>query len=105
MLRLLAGDTPLAQLFEVESVEPRGDSGDHAGQRLTLIPVGAEMESFQQVVLRVSAEDAAIDEAEVVDAAGNRVVYRFLDLRRNAGLRPGIFSFDPPEGTVILGEH
>jgi len=110
LLRLLTGETPLAQLFDVAPAEAGADDADEdrhgdASHRLTLIPRGPEMESFQQVVLRMAAGDGSIDEAEVIDVAGNRVVYRFRDLRRNAGLRPDVFSFEPPEGTVILGEH
>ncbi len=105
LLRLLAGETPLAQLFEALPLETEDAAASDGSFRLTLIPRSAEMESFQQVVLRLAAPDAAITGAEVVDVAGNRVVYRFRKLRRNAGLRPDTFRFEPPEGTVILGEH
>jgi outer membrane lipoprotein carrier protein len=71
---------------------------------LRLVPKG-EGEPFAEVVLQLSRTEFAIESADVLDAAGNRMVYRFSDLRRNRGLPQGIFLFEPPPGTSILGGH
>jgi outer membrane lipoprotein carrier protein len=101
--RLLAGSARLDDLFETALGEVTELEGGMA-YRLELVPRG-EAESFEQVVLTLSADDFSIREAEVLDAAGNQMLYRFLDLRRNEGLEPGLFWFEPPPGTVITGEH
>jgi len=33
------------------------------------------------------------------------MLYAFSDLRRNHGLPDGMFRFEPPPGTSVLGEH
>ena len=43
-----------------------------------------------------------IETAEVLDAAGNVIRYRFLGLRRNRGVSPAAFHFEPPPGTEII---
>ncbi|HKQ59870.1 MAG TPA: outer membrane lipoprotein carrier protein LolA [Candidatus Polarisedimenticolaceae bacterium] len=89
---LLAGSTPLAQLFDASL----------AAGRLRLTP-RAEGQGFQHVTLSVRDPDGAIEGAEVVDAAGNVIEYRFRGLRRNRGLPAALFRFEPPPGTEILG--
>jgi len=99
---LLAGGRPLSELFEPTLLaEPQGAEGTY---RLELRPRSAA-EEFERVEVVLRATDFAVHEAEVQDAAGNRMLYRFSDLRRNKGLPDGLFRFDPPEGTVVVGQH
>ena len=96
---LLAGERPLSELFEAHLLEP----GRDGSLRLELRPRAAE-EEFEHVVVELRARDHAIRSAEVQDAAGNRMLYVFTDLKRNHGLPDGLFRFEPPEGTTVLGE-
>ncbi len=97
---LLAGQGRIAERFTASLL----DSAVEGVYRLRLVPRG-EGEPFAEVVLTLSAAQFAIEAAEVLDAAGNRMIYRFTDLRRNRGLPKGIFLFEPPPGTSILGSH
>jgi outer membrane lipoprotein carrier protein len=94
---LLAGEGRITDRFTPSLLEG-------ADYRLRLVPRG-EGEPFAEVVLQLSSKRFAIEEAEVLDAAGNRMLYRFTDLRRNRGLPQAIFRFEPPPGTSILGSH
>ena len=97
---LLAGERPISELFDARLLEP----GQDGSLRLELRPRdGAE--EFEHVVVELRPRDFAIRSAEVQDAAGNRLLYAFSDLRRNHGLPDGLFRFEPPEGTTVLGEH
>jgi len=100
---LLAGEARLDQLFEA-SLNPPDDGADRSGYRLRLVPRESS-EQFVHIELTLGREDFSIREVEVLDAAGNEIRYRFLDLRRNEGLQPGLFVFEPPPGTLISGQH
>lgn len=92
---LLAGEGRIAERF----------SASVAGaNRLRLVPLGEE-EQFEEVLLVLRPPEFAIEAAEVLDAAGNRMQYRFSALRRNKGLARGTFLFEPPAGTSVLGAH
>ncbi len=95
---LLAGDRPLSAVFEA-TAPPAGETA----ATLRLTPRGEE-QGFRHVDLRLDPETGALLEADVQDAAGNRLRYRFFDLERNRGLRAAAFEFEPPPGTEILGE-
>lgn len=101
--RLLAGEGRLADSFDVSvaSYPSRPAKGEYL---VELVPKGGD-EAFEHVVLQVRPPDFAIEAAEVLDAAGNRILYRFHDLRRNRPITDEQFRFEPPEGTLILGEH
>lgn len=100
---LLAGARPLSELFEATLLEGSPD-GAEGIYRLELRPrSGAE--EFERVVVALRKSDFAVLEAEVHDAAGNRMLYRFSNLRRNRGLPDALFRFDPPEGTAVVGQH
>jgi outer membrane lipoprotein carrier protein len=97
---LLAGDGRVTELFETSAAGPAGP-GAEDGFRLRMRPK-ARAESFEEVILTLRPSDWAIVAAEVHDAAGNRTVYRFRDLRRNRGMSPAVFRFEPPPGTEIV---
>jgi outer membrane lipoprotein carrier protein len=95
---LLADAQPLDTLFVAELLDPSGTKGAY---RLRLVP-RSDPENLREIVLTLRPPRFAIDEVEVLDAAGNRMRYRFLDLRRNRGVPPSVFHFEPPPGTEIV---
>jgi len=97
---LLSSDERIAELFEssLTATPKRGGEGAYA---VKLVPREGN-ETFRSVVLTVRPPRFAIEAAEVTDGAGNRMQYRFLDLRRNQGLSPSVFHFEPPPGTEVM---
>lgn len=98
---LLAGEARLASIFRASLAEP-ADGSQFVSLRLEPL---RDAGSFEEVRVTLNASDYSIESAEVLDAAGNRVVYRFGRLRRNKGLDPDLFRFEPPPGTDVLGGH
>jgi len=94
---LLAGEGRLSELFQPSLVE-----GEPF--RLRLVPASGS-DALEEIVLTVRPPHFAIEVAEVLDGAGNRMLYRFSKLRRNRGLPEGVFEFVPPPGTEISGAH
>ncbi len=94
---LLAGDRPLAVLFDASDPGP----ADDGAPRIALVPKGRE-DALESITLTLDPRTDAIREAEVLDAAGNRMRYRFSGLRRNGPLDDGLFRFEPPPGTEIV---
>ena len=97
---LLTGTRPLATLFESALLATPGRGGRGA-YRLQLVPAG-DVDEFRQVVLTLRPPGFSIEEAEVLDAAGNQMHYRFSKLRRNRGLSRALFHFEPPPGTEVV---
>ncbi len=97
---LLAGRGSVADLFVAS--EAAGDGRD-GRPRVRLVRKGAS-EGFEEIVLTLRPGDHAIERAEVLDGAGNRVEYRFSGLKRNRGIDPSVFAIEPPPGVEILGE-
>ena len=97
---LLTGDRPLLELFE-PALLATPELGGNGRYQLQLVPIDAA-DSFQQVLLTLRSKDFSIDAAEVLDAAGNRMIYRFEKARRNRDMDSAIFDFEPPQGTEIL---
>lgn len=101
--RLLAGAGRIAEEFDASVLAgPRREGGGL--YQVQLVPRGGD-EAFEHVVLALRPPRFAIEVVELLDAAGNRVFYRFFDLRRNRGLPEGLFGFAAPEGTSVMGEH
>lgn len=96
--RLLAGGTALREAFELAVVEGETRS-DRA--RIALSPRGPSEEVVEAVVT-VRTGTGELLEADITDAAGNRMRYRFTGWRRNRALPEGVFSFEPPPGTEIV---
>ena len=101
--RLLAGEGRIAEEFEATLLAGPRRAGGGAYQ-LQLVPRGGD-HAFENVVLVLRPPRFAIEAAEVLDAAGNRVFYRFFDLRRNRGLPEDLFRFTAPQDTAVMGEH
>ena len=98
---LLAGRQRLEELFRPEQIL-RPDLSEGRGWFLRLLPREAE-EAFEEVTLFLGRQ-YQLKAVEVLDASGNRVLYRFSDLKRNEGVPDQVFRFEPPEGTEILGD-
>ena len=92
LVALLTGDDPLRDLFA-----PGIDVGPvrRGRVRLRLLPI-LEQEAFTELILTVPTDGAGLDAVEVLDAAGNRMLYRFIRVRRNTGLPADTFDFSPP---------
>lgn len=99
---LIAAERPVLELFEASLVISAVAEGEP--YRLELRP-RSDDETFEAVTVILRQKDFAIESAEVLDAAGNRILYQFSKLRRNKGIPEGIFRFEAPEGTTILGSH
>ncbi len=97
---LLAGQGRLADLFTARRIL-RPDITAGRGWLLQLTPRQAG-ETFEEVTLFLGRQ-YQLRAVEVLDAAGNRVLYRFSDMKRNEEIPDAIFEFEPPEGTEILG--
>lgn len=93
---LLAGNGRIEELFVAEGID-----GTERGPRLRLVPREAT-DRFQSVVLELGAKNFEILAAELRDPAGNVIRYRFSGLRRNQGVAPEAFHFEPPPGTEII---
>ncbi len=100
---LLAGAGRLDGLFAPFLEEPTTEDGDD-GYRLRLRPLDSEGE-FEEILVSTHAPGFAIESAQVLDAAGNRVFYGFTKLRRNRGLPADLFRFVPGPGVRVSGSH
>jgi outer membrane lipoprotein carrier protein len=100
---LLTGEGRIIERFRASvATLPEGEDAGTYGLRLA--PLG-EAEPFEEVLLLLRPPECGIEAAEVMDAAGNRISYRFRELRRNKGIAERIFLFEPPPGTSVLGSH
>ncbi len=96
--RLLAGGSRFEESFSVEDLGPGGRKGTHT---LALVPKGSAG-GLVKAAVTVRDRTGELEEAEIVDAAGNRMLYRFSAWRRNRPLPEGIFSLEPPAGTEVV---
>jgi outer membrane lipoprotein carrier protein len=99
---LLTGEERLDELFE-STLEATPKIGGRGAYRLRLAPRSTS-ETFQTVVLTLQPPRFAIERAEVLDAAGNQLLYRFSGIKRNRGLKDSDFYFEPPPGTEIVAQ-
>ncbi len=91
---LLSGSLRLHEAFTVEAAGMGPD-----GIRLALRP-RQESEAIARVDLRATAAGEVL-EFTVVDPSGNRVTWRFQDLRLDPRVDPGRFRFQVPPGVEI----
>jgi outer membrane lipoprotein carrier protein len=96
---LLAGDDSLEKHFLAERIV-RPDLEDGRGWFLRLIP-REKVENFEEITIFLGRKHQ-LRAVEVLDATGNRILYRFPDLKRNRRVSDAIFEFSPPPGTDIL---
>jgi outer membrane lipoprotein carrier protein len=96
---LLAGEGSLEDHFLAERIT-RPDLEDGRGWFLRLIP-REKVENFEEITIFLGRRHQ-LRAVEVLDATGNRILYRFPDLKRNRRVSDAIFEFSPPPGTDIL---
>lgn len=99
LLTLLAGSRPIDEMFEASLLERPTSARDV--YRLRLVPLG-DADAFREIVVSLRPPRFALREVEVLDGAGNRMRYRFSEIRRNRGLDASVFHFEPPAGTEIV---
>ncbi len=99
---LLAAEDRLSGLFEATLAAIPANRGEPYALRL--VPVEST-ESVEVVTLSVRPPKFAIEQAEVLDAAGNRIVYRFSGMKRNRGMPSSVFHFEAPPGTEIVASR
>lgn len=97
---LLGGRSHVEDLFDSSLAATPARGGDGA-YRLRLVPRDAEGR-IEAVTLAARPPAFAIESAEVLDAAGNVIEYRFSGIRRNRGVPASAFRFEPPPGTEII---
>jgi outer membrane lipoprotein carrier protein len=100
--RLLAGGEKVEANFAASLVATPA-SGGHGAYRLRLTPK-ATPGGVAEVTLTLKARSFAIEAAEVLDEAGNRMTYTLTEVTRNGRLPDGIFAFEPPPGTQVVDE-
>lgn len=98
---LLSGTERLSALFATSAADPPSNAG---GDRIRLRPISGSGGAIEEAIVTVRRSDGAIQSAVVLDAAGNRMVYRFEGLERNRRIPDGTFSFEPPPGTEVLAQ-
>lgn len=93
---LLTGSKPIAEEFEVSEI---GEAGELYW--IELVPIVQDTD-FERV--RVALADGELDTMELSDNLGQTTRIQFRDIERNVDIKASQFSFDPPEGTDVIGE-
>lgn len=93
---LLGGGTPLDEVFRLEALPD--DGGE---QHARLIP-RSDDSTVEEI--HVFFRDGDLQRLAATDSFGNRTVFAFSNLQRNAAVDPGRFRFVPPAGTDIIGD-
>lgn len=94
---LFSGGVEALGEFSVESMPAR--EGTIALRLKPRRPV----DEFDSIELTVRADTLAILQVDIVDPGGNRMSYRFLDLRENVGLPATMFEYEPPDNYEVVG--
>jgi outer membrane lipoprotein carrier protein len=93
---LLAGRDDITKLFTLR------DAGSADGLAWVEALPRAKDTGFERV--RLGLRGKALAAMELYDQLGGHTVLRFSDLRANAPLPPGEFSFTPPKGADVIDE-
>ena len=95
--RLLLGETSLSSQFKVEE-EPEADGRDT--RSLRLIPKAPDF-PYESLTVEVWADRGAIRRIGMLDPLGNRMEYRFDDIRVRQSISEKLFSYQIPRGVEI----
>ena len=95
--RLLLGETSLFSQFLVEG-EPDPDKGGIWSLRLS--PKKADF-PYDSLTVEVASENGAIRRIGMLDPLGNRMEYRFDDIRVQKNLPQKLFTYQIPRGVEI----
>lgn len=93
---LLGGSAPLDEVFSLAAL-PEQDGE----LRARLIP---RADDSGVVEILVWFRNGDLQRIEATDSFGNRTVFTFTHLQRNAAVDPERFRFVPPPGTDIIGD-
>jgi outer membrane lipoprotein carrier protein len=91
---LLAGRDDITALFTLR------DAGAADGLNWVEATPKAQDTGFERV--RLGLQGRTLAAMELHDQLGGRTLLRFLDLKANAPVAPGLFKFTPPKGADVL---
>lgn len=101
----LANDSPLTLLTDISRLDEQfevRELGEYEGMALLeLRSITADSE-FDRVLLGI--EDGELRMMAMEDAFGLRTEITFKETDRNPTLEKGLFQFEPPEGTDVVGD-
>jgi outer membrane lipoprotein carrier protein len=95
--RLLLGETSLFSQFKVEE-EPKTEGRETTSLRL--VPRAADF-PYESLTVEVSRDRGAIHRIAMLDPLGNRMEYRFDDIRVQKSLSEKLFNYQIPRGVEI----
>ena len=95
-LGFLLGQSVLRETFTAELIA----APERAERGLRLRPRSDG--GFELLELWVDPKTSELRESVVLDLFGNRTRLRLSELRENAGVAPGEFVFEPPEGAEVV---
>ena len=100
-----AENSPLMLLTDPAGLERQftiTEAGQHEGVDLLTLESSNPESEFDRVLLGFEQDQLVLMGLE--DAFGLRTEIRFSELIRNLPLDPGLFRFEPPPGTDVVGE-
>lgn len=100
-----AENSPLLLLTDPAGLEEQftiTEAGQHEGVDLLTLQSSNPESEFDRVLLGFDQDQLVLMGLE--DAFGMRTEIRFSELVRNLPLDPGLFRFEPPPGTDVVGE-
>ena len=102
---LVAADSPLVLLTDLAELDAQftvTELGDIEGVHLLELRARDREAQFERVLL--SLQDQALRMMTLEDAFGFRTEIRFRIVERNPELEAGLFVFQPPPGTDVIGD-
>lgn len=99
-----AADSPLTVLTDIDRLDDEfqvREAGDIDGMALLELRPNDPDAEFERVLLGLQDDELRLMAME--DAFGLRTELHFSDVRRNAPIEPGRFTFTPPPGTDVIG--
>lgn len=68
--------------------------------KITLSPKSGDM--AEEVMVEINKKTLFIEGLTILEPDGNRVHFKFFDIKVNKGLKNDLFLFSPPEGVEVL---
>lgn len=96
---LMVGKLEVRKKFMVERVTEYADL-PRGVDRIRLIPREPQAR-FDSILLDLDRQGTRLRRIEMEDPLGNRVEYRFLNIRENQILADELFRFEPPDGVEV----
>jgi outer membrane lipoprotein carrier protein len=99
-LHLLSGIGRLDRDFDVQWTHPP-DKSSAAVPALTLIPKDPGS-GLTKLMIELDPESYFITGLTLYESNGNRSQFRFMEIKRNTGLKDHLFAFKPPKDVVVI---